>query len=209
AQGMAAVLGGCQSLHTNSMDETLGLPTEHAVTVALRTQQVLAHETGVTNTVDPLGGSYVIESLTNQLEAEAMEYIRQIDEMGGMIPAIENGFVRREIAEAAFKYSQAVEQKKKVVVGVNEYLEDDGPPIEILKIDATVEAEAAENMRAIRARRDKAAVERTLQRVTADAAAERNVMPALIDAAKAYATLGETVGALANAFGRFDGGPLW
>src|SRR5439155_26770283 len=190
----------CQSLHTNSMDETLGLPTEHAVTVALRTQQVLAHETGVTNTVDPLGGSYVIESLTNQLEAEAMEYIRQIDDMGGMIPAIENGFVRREIAEAAFKYSQAVEQKKKIVVGVNDYIEDDGPPVEILKIEAAVETEAAGNVRNLRSRRDGAAAKRALKRVTDDAKAERNVMPALIEAAKAYATLGETVGALAEAF---------
>lgn len=208
-QAMAAVLGGCQSLHTNSMDETLALPTEHAVTVALRTQQVLAFETGVTNTVDPFGGSYAIESLTNQLEAEAMDYIRRIDEMGGMIPAIENGFVRREIAEAAFKYSQAVESKSKTVVGVNDYMEDDGPPVELLKIDASVEREGAEAVRRLRQTRDNAAVQRTLAKVTADAKADRNVMPALIDAAKAYATLGETVGALAAAFGRFDGGPLW
>jgi len=208
-QAMAAVLGGCQSLHTNSMDETLGLPTEHAVTVALRTQQVLAHETGVTNTVDPLGGSYVIEQLTNQLEAEAMDYIRHIDEMGGMVPAIENGFVRREIADAAFQYSQAVEQKKKIVVSVNEYMEDDGPPVDVLKIDPAVETEAAGSVRRLRATRNATDVRRALQRVTDDAKAGRNVMPSLIDAAKAYATLGETVAALADAFGRFDGGPLW
>ncbi|MDL1863530.1 methylmalonyl-CoA mutase [Betaproteobacteria bacterium PRO7] len=208
-QAMAAVLGGCQSLHTNSMDETLALPTEHAVTVALRTQQVLAHETGVTNTVDPLGGSYFVETLTNELEAEAMDYIRRIDEMGGMIPAIENGFVRREIADAAFKYSQAVERKRKIVVSVNDYFDDDGPPVEILKIEAAVETEAAASVRSLRQRRDPAAVARTLASVTEDAKAGRNVMPALIDAAKAYATLGETVNALADAFGRFDGGPLW
>ncbi|NUQ48138.1 MAG: methylmalonyl-CoA mutase [Phycisphaerae bacterium] len=208
-QAMAAVLGGCQSLHTNSMDETLALPTEHAVTVALRTQQVLAHETGVTNTVDPLGGSYFVETLTNELEAEALDYIRRIDEMGGMIPAIENGFVRREIADAAFKYSQAVERKRKIVVSVNDYFDDDGPPVKLLKIEAAVETEAAASVRALRQRRDAAAVARTLACVTEEAKAGRNVMPALIDAAKAYATLGETVNALADAFGRFDGGPLW
>jgi methylmalonyl-CoA mutase N-terminal domain/subunit len=208
-QALAGVLGGCQSLHTNSMDETLALPTEHAVTVALRTQQVLAFETGVTGTVDPLGGSHAIEALTNELEAEALDYIRRIDEMGGMIPAIENGFVRREIAEAAFRYAQAVEQKRKIVVGVNDYLEDDGPPVEILKIDHDVETQAAASVRALRARRDAAAWQRALKRVTDDAQAGRNVMPSLIDAAKAYATLGECVEALARAYGRFDGGPLW
>lgn len=208
-QALAGILGGCQSLHTNSMDETLALPTEHAVTVALRTQQIAACETGVTSTVDPFGGSYVIETLTNELEAEAMDYIRRIDEMGGMIPAIENGFVRREIAEAAFKYAQAIEQKKKIIVGVTDYTEDDGPPVEILKIDAAVETEAAAALKALRQRRDNAKVKQCLARVTEDAKAERNVMPSLIEAAKAYATLGECVEALGQAYGRFDGGPLW
>ncbi|MCK6456224.1 MAG: methylmalonyl-CoA mutase family protein [Phycisphaerae bacterium] len=208
-QAMAAVLGGCQSLHTNSMDETLALPSEHAVTVALRTQQILAFETGVTSVVDPLGGSFFIERLTKDLEDEAAEYIRRIDEMGGMTAAIESGYIRREIADAAFRYSRAVESKDKIVVGVNDYLEDDGPAIELLKIGQDTEDEQVASLRTLRARRDPSRLAAALHRVTADAKAGRNVMPALIDGAKAYATVGEMMRALETALGRYDGGALW
>jgi len=208
-QAMAAVLGGCQSLHTNSMDETICLPTEEAVTLALRTQQVLAFETGVTNTVDPLGGSYFVESMTNQLEAEAREYIDHIDEMGGMIAAIESGYVRMEIAEAAYRYSAAVEHGDKTVVGVNKYVEeDDGRQIDLLKIGNDVEIEVVENLKATRDRRDESVVAAALKRITDDARADKNVMPALIDGAKAYATVGEMMGALEEALGRFDPGQM-
>ncbi|MFH1417035.1 MAG: methylmalonyl-CoA mutase family protein [Planctomycetota bacterium] len=207
-QAMAAVLGGCQSLHTNSMDETVCLPTEKAVTLALRTQQVLAFETGVTSVVDPLGGSYYVETLTDQIEAEARDYIQRIDEMGGMIAAIESGFIRREIAEAAYKYSAAVARKDKVIVGVNEYIEEGDEHIDLLKIGDDIEAEVAANLKDVKARRDNGAVKAALKRITADAREDRNVMPALIDGAKAYATVGEMMGALELALGRFDPGQM-
>jgi methylmalonyl-CoA mutase N-terminal domain/subunit len=207
-QAMAAVLGGCQSLHTNSMDETICLPTEEAVTLALRTQQVLAYETGVTSTVDPLAGSYFVESLTNQLEAEAREYIDHIDQMGGIIAAIESGYIRKEIAEAAYKYSAAVERGDKVIVGVTKYHEDDGQQIDMLKIGDDVETEVVANLKATKDKRDEAAVQAALQRITADAEADRNVMPALIDGAKTYATVGEMMGALERTLGRFDPGQM-
>ena len=200
---------GCQSLHTNSMDETICLPTEQAVTLALRTQQVLAYETGVTNVADPLGGSYFIESLTDQLEAEAREYINHIDEMGGMIAAIEAGYVRREIAEAAYRYSAAVQRGDKVIVGVTKYTEeDDDKTIELLKIGQDVENEVRGNLQAVKARRNSAAVQAALARITADAATKNNVMPALIEGAKTYATVGEMMGALEEALGRFDPGQM-
>jgi methylmalonyl-CoA mutase N-terminal domain/subunit len=208
-QAIAAVLGGCQSLHTNSMDETVCLPTEHAVTLALRTQQVLACETGVTNTVDPLGGSYCIESLTNQLEAEAREYIERIDEMGGMIAAIESGYVRREIADAAFAYSAAVERGDKKLVGVTDYTDDDGPGIDLLKIDDTVEQEVVAGLKAVRARRNASKVKSALSAITAESKSGRNVMPALIDGAKVYCTVGEMMGALETSLGRFDSGQVY
>ncbi len=207
-QAMAAVLGGCQSLHTNSMDETICLPTEQAVTLALRTQQVLAYETGVTNSVDPLGGSYMVESLTNQLEAEAREYIDAIDEMGGMIGAIENGYIRREIADAAYRYSQAVERGDKKLVGVTDFVSDDEDPIELLKIGNEVEQQVVADLQKVKAKRDDAKLSAALERITTDARAERNVMPALIEGAKAYATVGEMVGALEEALGRFDTGQI-
>ncbi len=207
-QAMAAVLGGCQSLHTNSMDETICLPTEQAVTLALRTQQVLAYETGVTNTADPLGGSYFVESLTSQLEAEAREYIQRIDDMGGMIAAIESGYIRKEIAEAAYRYSSAVERGDKILVGVNKYVQEEEEPIELLKIGQDVEEEVKAGHRATKERRDAGAVRAALRRITADAAAKRNVMPALIEGAKTYATVGEMMGALEEALGRFDPGQM-
>lgn len=208
-QAMAAVLGGCQSLHTNSMDETVCLPTEHAVTLALRTQQVLACETNVASVVDPLGGSYYVEALTNQLEAEAREYIEEIDDMGGMIAAIENGYVRREIADAAYKYNAAVERGDKKLVGVTDYTDDDGPGIDLLKIDDAVEQEVVGNHKAMKSRRDAARVSASLARITADAKAKRNVMPALIEGSKAYCTVGEMMGALEMALGRFDTGQVF
>ncbi len=208
-QAMAAVLGGCQSLHTNSMDETLALPSEHAVTVALRTQQICAYETGVTSVVDPLGGSYLIEKLTSELEAEGAEYIRRIDDMGGMEAAIESGYVRREIADAAFRYSQAVERKDKVLVGVTDFTEDDGPPVDILQIGQETEVEQAGNLRALKGKRDAGKAQASLARITADAKAGKNVMPALIEGSKAYCTVGEMMKALEVSLGRYDGGALW
>jgi len=208
-QAMAAVLGGCQSLHTNSMDETVCLPTEHAVTLALRTQQVLACETGVTSVVDPLGGSYFVEALTNQLEAEAREYIEHIDEMGGMIAAIENGYVRREIADAAYRYSAAVERGDKKLVGVTDYTDDDGPRIDMLKIPDAVEHEVIADLKKMKAGRNDAAVKAALKRITDDARAGVNVMEALIAGAKAYATVGEMMQALEASLGRFDTGQVF
>jgi methylmalonyl-CoA mutase N-terminal domain/subunit len=208
-QALAAVLGGCQSLHTNSMDETLALPTAAAATLALRTQQVLAHETGVTNTVDPLGGSYAIESLTNELEAEAWDYFERIEQVGGVLAATESGFFRREIAEAAFRYSQEMDRNEHIVVGVNAYQEQGETPIETLKIDPSVETEQIQSLERVRATRDAAAVSAALEVLRRSAADGDNVMPALIDAAKSHCTVGETVNALADVYGRFDGGVGW
>src|SRR3954453_21310725 len=164
-QALAAVLGGCQSLHTNSMDETLALPSEHAVTLALRTQQVLAYETGVTNSVDPLGGSYFVEALTKQMQEGARSYFQRIDQLGGMIPALEGGFSRREIADAAFAYQREVDAKRKLIVGVNAFQETDEQPLETLDIDETVEGAQVAALRQIRTRRDGAAVERALAEI--------------------------------------------
>src|SRR5579884_3188367 len=183
-QALAAVLGGCQSLHTNSMDETLALPSEHAVTLALRTQQVLAHETGVTNTVDPLGGGYFIEALTRQMEQQARVYFDRIAELGGMINALESGFFRREIADAAFAYQRDVDAKRKLIVGVNAFVEADEKPIETLVIDDTVEREQAARLRERKARRDGEAVRRCLAEVRRVAATRENLMPALLEAAR-------------------------
>lgn len=207
-QAMAAVMGGCQSLHTNSMDETICLPTEDAVTLALRTQQVLAYETGVTNTADPLGGSYFVENMTNQLEAEAREYIDTIDGMGGMIGAIENGYIRREIADAAYRYSEAVERGDKKLVGVTDFVEEENEPLKLLKIGDEVEQQVVAELRKVKAKRDPAAVKTALKRITEDSRAGKNVMPALIEGAKTYATVGEMVGALEQALGRFDTGQI-
>ncbi len=203
-QAMAAVLGGCQSLHTNSMDEVLALPSEHAVTLALRTQQVLAHETGVTNTVDPLGGSYFVESLTRQMAGEASKYFESIEELGGMLPAIDRGFFRREIAEAAFAYQREVDAKRKLIVGVNAYQEAEEKPIEILEIDHAVETEQIAALRKRRAERSAADMNRALDNVRRAAEASENIMPSLIDAARTRATVGETMCALAEVLGRVD-----
>jgi methylmalonyl-CoA mutase N-terminal domain/subunit len=208
-QALAAVLGGCQSLHTNSMDETLALPSEHAVTLALRTQQVLAFETGVTNTVDPLGGSYFVEALTKQMQQGARSYFERIQELGGMIPALEAGFFRREIADAAFGYQREVDAKRKLIVGVNAFQEDDEKPIETLTIDSAVEKEQTARLRERKAKRDAGAARKALDRVKREAATHTNLMPALIDAAEARCSVGEIMNALADVFGRYDGAARW
>jgi methylmalonyl-CoA mutase, N-terminal domain len=208
-QALAAVLGGCQSLHTNSMDETLALPSEHAVTLALRTQQVLAHETGVTNTVDPLGGSYFVEALTKQMEQEARAYFERIEHLGGMIPALETGFFRREIADAAFVYQREVDAKRKLIVGVNAFQEADEKPIETLVIDDSVEKEQVASLGKIKAQRDGEAVRRNLDAVRKTAATNQNLMPVLVEAARARCTVGEIMKALEDVFGRYDGAAKW
>jgi methylmalonyl-CoA mutase N-terminal domain/subunit len=191
-EALAAVLGGTQSLHTNSYDEALALPTEDAVRLALRTQQVIAHETGVVNTIDPLGGSYHVEALTNRLEAEAYDTFRRIDELGGMVAAIEQNMPQREIAEAAFRYQQEVESEQRVVVGVNRYRTSGEQEVNILRIDPDLERKQIERLQAFKARRDSAAVEARLAEL-AEAAArpDRNVMPVIVDSVRDGVTLGE------------------
>ena len=201
-QAMAAVLGGCQSLHTNSMDETLALPSEHAVTLALRTQQVLAYETGVVNTVDPLGGSYFVETFTRQMRKEALDYFDRIDERGGMIAAIEQGFFRREIAEAAYAYQQAVDRQEQIVVGVNRFQTSDEKPMELLAIDDLVAQKQVASLREIRAARSASGAERSLDDLRRAAESNQNLFPALLDAAEARSTVGEIMAALADVFGR-------
>jgi methylmalonyl-CoA mutase N-terminal domain/subunit len=208
-QALAAVLGGCQSLHTNSMDETLALPSEHAAKLALRTQQVLAYETGVTNTVDPLGGSYMVETLTRQMEQGARAYFDRIEQKGGMIAAIETGFFRREIADAAFVYQREVDARHKLIVGVNAFQEADEKPLETLVIDEKVEREQVEGLRRIKARRDPEAVKRCLSEVRRLAQTHQNLMPVLLEGAKARCTVGEIMKALADVFGRYEGAAKW
>jgi methylmalonyl-CoA mutase N-terminal domain/subunit len=208
-QALAAVLGGCQSLHTNSMDETLALPSEHAVTLALRTQQVLAYETGATNTVDPLGGSYFIETLTRQMQQDARRYFERIEELGGMIAALEKGFFRREIADAAFAYQQDVDAKRKLIVGINAFTEEEEKLIDILQIDDAVEKEQVDRLRLTRQKRDNGAALRCLDAVKRTAGTKENLLPALIEAARARCTVGEITNALADVFGRYDGAAKW
>ncbi|MGZ4319362.1 MAG: acyl-CoA mutase large subunit family protein [Gaiellaceae bacterium] len=209
-EALAAVLGGTQSLHTNSFDEALALPTEDAVRIALRTQQVIAHETGVVSTIDPLGGSYYLEHLTSDLERQAYDYFGQIKALGGVVPAIKENFFQREIAEASFRYQSEVEAGQRVIVGVNRYqLEDEAQP-EILRIDAALEQEQVERVRALRARRDSGAVERQLARLKEDAAHDdRNLMPTIVEASKAYVTMGEMCDALREVWGIWRETPVF
>ena len=204
-QALAAVLGGCQSLHTNSRDETLSLPTEEAVTIALRTQQVLAYETGVANSVDPLGGSYAIEALTDALESEAEAIFAEIDQAGGTIAATEGGYFRRRIAESAFRFQSEVDAGQRKVVGVNAFTERQPTAIPTLEIDASTERRQLAQLASLRKSRDAAATERSLNEVRRAAAAAENVMPALLAAAESQATVGEIVNALADALGRYRG----
>jgi methylmalonyl-CoA mutase, N-terminal domain len=200
-QVLAAVLGGCQSLHANALDEALALPTEDAARLALRTQQILAHESGVANTVDPVGGSYAIEHLTNEIEAGARACIERIDALGGMLRAIETGYVQREIQKAAYEYQQSVERKERVVVGVNRYRTERQEPIPILRIDPAIEQEQVERVRALRARRDAARANKAIAEVESRARSGANLVPAILAAVEAYATVGEISDAMRRVFG--------
>src|SRR3954454_16000942 len=209
-EAMAAVLGGTQSLHTNSYDEALALPTEEAALIALRTQQVIAHETGVTHTTDPLGGSWFVEDLTNRLEAEAYEYFARIEKIGGVIPAIKENFFQREIADASFRYQSEVEAEERVIVGVNRYELEDEEPLEILRIDAALEQQQIDRVQAMRTARDSATVEAALARLREDATREgRNLMEPIMDAARANVTMGEMCDALRDVWGVWRETPVF
>jgi methylmalonyl-CoA mutase N-terminal domain/subunit len=208
-EALAAVLGGTQSLHTNSFDEALALPTEHAARLALRTQQVIAHETGVVNTIDPLGGSYYLERLTNELERQVYEYFDRIEKLGGVIPAIEDNFFQREIAEASFRYQSEVEARQRIVVGVNRYEVEEEAPLEILRIDPALERKQVERVQAVRGRRDSAAVERALADLKRAAENETNVMEPILAAARAYVTMGEMCDALRDVWGMWRETPVF
>ena len=202
-QALSAVLGGTQSLHTNSLDEAWALPTEFAATIALRTQQIIAHETGVTNTVDPLGGSYFVEALTNEVEAGAWDYIRKIDSMGGMVAAIERSYPQREIAEASYRYQMELDKKEKLMVGVNDFISEE-KPLDILQIDETVAHRQAARLNKLRADRSQEEVNRTLDALRKAAQSQENLMPSIYGAVKAYATLGEICEALRQVFGSYE-----
>jgi methylmalonyl-CoA mutase N-terminal domain/subunit len=202
-QCLAAVLGGCQSLHANSMDEALALPTESAALVALRTQQIIAYETGVANTVDPVAGSYAIEKLTDEIEVAAQEYIARIDAMGGMLRAIETGYVQQEIQKSAYDYQRAVERGEQIVVGVNRFQAEEGRPIPTLQIDPEIERTQVARLKALRARRDEGKSRAALAEVERRARGNENLMPAILAAVEAYATVGEISDALRRAFGEY------
>jgi len=203
-QALAAVLGGTQSLHTNSFDEAYALPSEQAVTIALRTQQIIAYESGVVDTVDPLAGSYYVEYLTNEIEEKALKYIEEIDAMGGAVDAIEKGFMQREIVESAYKFQKEVESKKRIIVGVNEFISAEETPIKILQIDPEIEKTLVERLRKLKQQRDKAQVEEALDKLRRAAEREdENLMPYIIQAVKAYATLGEICDTLREVFGEY------
>jgi methylmalonyl-CoA mutase N-terminal domain/subunit len=208
-EALSAVLGGTQSLHTNSFDEALALPTENAVRLALRTQQVIAHETGVVNTIDPLGGSYFVEDLTNRLETEAYEYFDRIRALGGVVPAIKENFFQREIADASFRYQSEVEAKQRIIVGVNRYQQQDDSELEILRIDPALEDKQIARVQALRARRDPAAAESALARLKQGAEGDENLMPLIVDAARAYVTMGEMCDALREVWGVWRETPVF
>jgi len=203
-QGLAAVLGGCQSLHCNALDEALALPTEQTALLALRTQQILAHETGVANTVDPLGGSYAIEALTNEIESRASEYLRRIDAMGGMVRAIEQGYAQSEIQKAAYEYQRSVERGERIVVGVNRFQAEKDSAVPLLRIDPEVERAQVQRLRALRARRDTARTAAAIAEVERRAPGSENLMPAVLAAVEAYATVGEISNALRRVFGEYE-----
>ncbi|HDQ15625.1 MAG TPA: methylmalonyl-CoA mutase [Bacteroidetes bacterium] len=203
-QGLAAVLGGTQSLHTNSMDEALALPSEKAARIALRTQQIIAEESGVTNTVDPLGGSYYIEWLTDKMEEETYQYWDRVEKLGGVIPAIEKGFYQREIAEAAYKYQKEIDDKKRTVVGVNDYVMDEPIDIPLLKMDEKGEERQIKRLNKLKKKRNNQKVERNLNRLRKAAEGDENLMPFILDCVHSYATLGETCQVLRDVFGEYD-----
>jgi len=202
-EALAGVLGGTQSLHTNSMDETLALPTELAVKVALRTQQLIAYESGVANTIDPLAGSWFVEDLTNRMEAEANAIFARIDELGGVVPALEQGWFQREIGKAAYKYQRELEAGRQVIVGVNKFVEEDDADqkLEVLKITEQTEKDCVAGLAALRRERSEAKVRAALERIRGDAGSSVNLMPAFMQAAESYATLGEMENVLRGAFG--------
>ena len=202
-QALAAVLGGTQSLHTNAMDETLALPTEQAAKLALRTQQILAYETGVPNTIDPLAGSYYVEALTGQLESEAEKIFAEVDSLGGVVAGIEGGYFQGQIAASARRFQDEMESDRRTIVGVNRFVEADEPPIEILRIGEEAAAKQERRLEGLRAGRDEAAVDAAVGRLGEAARADENLMPPMLDAARAYATLGEIRGALERVYGRF------
>ncbi len=202
-EALAAVLGGTQSLHTNAMDEVVALPTEKAAKVALRTQQIIAHEAGVTGVIDPLGGSYFVESLTDEMERRAYEYFARIDEIGGVIPAIENGFFQREIADASYRFEQALNSKKRVIVGVNDYIEEGDDEIEILKITQEMEEEQKQRLAEVKGSRDGTEVTRTLRDLEAAARSKQNLIDPLLAAVRAYATEGEMIETMRQVFGGY------
>jgi methylmalonyl-CoA mutase, N-terminal domain len=208
-EALAAVLGGTQSLHTNSFDEALALPTEEAVRVALRTQQIIALESGVANTPDPLGGSWFVEKLTDEMERAAYEYFARIDELGGMVEAIRQNFPQREIADASFRFQQELNERRRIVVGVNDLTSEDEEPTPILRIDPALERKQVERLQATRARRDGAAVEAALAELKRAAAGEENLMPPIIEAARALATEGEMISALQEVFGTYTESPVF
>jgi methylmalonyl-CoA mutase N-terminal domain/subunit len=207
-QALSAVLGGTNSLHTNSLDEALALPTAEAATLALRTQQIIAHESGVANVVDPLGGSYFVEKLTRDMEDGALAYFEQIDKMGGMVEAIERGFPQKEIAESAYRFQQAVERREKIIVGVNDFVQPDEPPIEILYIDESAGEKQLAKLEALRRARSNDAVLRALDGLRAAARTTDNLMPRILDAVRAYATVGEMCDALREVWGEYEEVPI-
>ncbi len=208
-EALAGVLGGTQSLHTNSHDEALALPTEDAARVALRTQQVIAHETGVTNTIDPLGGSYFVEALTDEMERQAYDYFARIDALGGMVEAVKQNFCQREIADASFELQQEIDRERRIVVGVNAYRHEDEQPLELLRIDPALEGKQIGRIEAVRARRDGAAVESSLVALREAAATDANLMPPLLDCARAHAAEGEIVQALQRVWGAYTETPVF
>ncbi len=203
-QALAAVLGGTQSLHTNSMDEAWAVPTERAVRIALRTQQIIAHESGVANTADPLGGSYYLEWLTDHLEEEAYRYFDRIDELGGVIPAIRKGFYQREIAGSAYRYQREIEAKERIIVGVNEYVSEEPEVIEYLRIDKEAERRQLKRLKRLRDERDAAKVKKALDGLRKAAEEDENLMPAILDCIRVHSTLGETVTTLKEVFGVYE-----
>jgi methylmalonyl-CoA mutase N-terminal domain/subunit len=205
-QALAAVLGGTQSLHTNSKDEALALPTEESVTVALRTQQIIAHESGVASTIDPLAGSYYVEKLTDELEAEAEALIQRIDSMGGMVAAIEQGFVQRQIEESSYRFGQSIESGDRIIVGVNKFQSKDDGKVDLFEVPDATQQRQVDKVRGVRAKRDKARVEAALSAVKQTAAGTGNLMPPILEAVRAYATVGEICTALAGVFGEYTEG---
>jgi len=208
-EALAAVLGGTQSLHTNSFDEALALPTENAVRLALRTQQVIAHEVGAVNTIDPLGGSYYVEHLTAELERQAYDYFDRIEQLGGVIPAIEQNFMQREIAEASYRYQSEIEASQRIIVGVNRYQLEDEEPIEILRIDPALETEQIARVQAVRTRRDSVAVEQALANLKRAAEGDTNLMEPIMDASRLYVTMGEMCDALRDVWGIWRETPVF